>query len=189
MPSTMKKVGLTSSTAAAMERPMLTTTMVATMAMAGCCVGVVNAGGVMAICCCQQEGFVAERGGHRRHRPPCKPMPLNTHEFRPGNASFKNRAMLSHVQMMPACDSMARFLKVGRIHSRQCARAAPEGGRHYALWRNWQVGRLCAMDGALLKRREGFGSAQKMCTMAGPKNKKPDRPSLLRKKKYECPPY
>jgi hypothetical protein len=65
------------------------------------------------------------------------PVPLNTHEFRPGNASFKNRAMLSHAQMMPACDSMARFLKDGQILSRLCARAAPEGGRHYGV-----IGRL-----------------------------------------------
>ena len=77
---------------------------------------------------------------------------------------------------------MARFLKVGRIHSRQCARAVPEGGRHYALWRNWQVGRWCAMDGALLKWREGFGDSSKNASMAGPKKQKARQTALSRKK-------
>ena len=101
-----------------------------------------------------------DAGGRRRT------VPLYRKEICPGNASFENRAMVSHAQMT---NTFYSFPEVG-----------PGGGS--VLWRNWQVGRLCAMDGALLKWREGFGDSSKNASMAGPKKQKARQTALSRKK-------
>ena len=121
---------------------------------------IMSAGGV----CCQ------ERRRCCRH---CRPVPIYMHRNCPGNASFKNWAMLSHTQMTNT------FQAVHKVN--------PGGGS--ALWRNWQLGRWCTMGGALLKWRDGFGTyLEKNERRLDQKNKKPDRPSLSHKKRTSAPP-
>ena len=77
------------------------------------------------------EGLlVAERGGCRCHR---LPVTVYRNEISPGNASFKNRAMVWHAQTMPECHTIARFSKDRQVLSILFRRSAPEGGRHYGV--------------------------------------------------------
>ena len=153
------------------------------MAVPGGCVAVVNAGGVTA-------NNVSGRGLLPREADAAAIvgpyLTLYMHHNCPGNASFKNRAMVSHAQMLPACDTIARFLKAEQEISSLLHKAGIGGGS--ALWRNWQIGRWCMMDGALLKWREGNCTARKKRTTAGPKKQKARQTVALAQKKERVPP-
>ena len=121
--------------------------------------------------------LVVERGGCRCHR---LPVTVYRNEISPGNASFKNRAMVWHAQMLPPCHTIAWFSKDGQVLSIPFRRLAPEGGRDYGLIGRLVVGAQWTVH--FWNGGKAIVQLKKIERQLDQKNKKPDRPSLSHKK-------
>ena len=152
------------------------------MAMAGGCMGMGNAGGVTV-------NNVIGRGllpRERRTPPPSwardTPWKRDLPRERLFQKSGNGVARTNDARMRHHCPIFER----GTSPFQSISTRRAGGGS--ALWRNWQVGRWCAMDGALLNWREGFGTARKKRTTAGPKKQKARQTVALAQKKERMPP-